>query len=116
MATHKTFSVAGTTRHPNGTVKIRFANDFISRIKTLAKNGHSEIELIELGDKFSKADICQVLMQHERFQTEEQQSAIADFVVRNCKTIVQEVQSKAETEQEEEEPLDYCNPAHPAHY
>ena len=100
MATMKTYSVAGTTRHPNGTVKIRFANDFISRIKTLAKNGHSEIELIEIGGEYSKADICQVLMQHERFQTEEQQTAIVDFVVRNCKTIANELATKAATGEE----------------
>ena len=100
MATMKTFSVAGTTRHPNGTVKIRFANDFISRIKTLSKNGHSEIELIELGGEYSKADICQVLMQHERFQSEDQQTAIVDFVVRNCTSIQKSISTKAEAEEE----------------
>lgn len=111
MATMKTYSVAGTTRHPNGTVKIRFANDFISRIKTLAKNGHSEIELIELGGEYSKADICQVLMQHERFQSEEQQTAIVDFVVRNCKTIANEL-ANAETQATEDDEL--TDEAHPA--
>ena len=100
MATQKTFSVAGTTRHPNGTVKIRFANDLVSRLKTLVKNGHTEIELIELGDEYTKADICQVLMQHDRFQSEEQQTAIVDFVVRNCKSIQESISTKAATEEE----------------
>jgi len=103
MATMKTFSVAGTTRHPNGTVKIRFANDLVNRFKTLDKNGHTEIELIELGDEFTKAEICQVLLQHERFQSEEQQDAITEFVVRNCKAISKELATKAETEEVEVE-------------
>ena len=30
MATTKTFKVAGTTRLTSGTVKVRFANDFVS--------------------------------------------------------------------------------------
>ena len=111
MATMKTYSVAGTTRHPNGTVKIRFANDFISRIKTLAKNGHNEIELIELGGEYTKAEICQVLMQHDRFQSEEQQSAITEFVVRNCKNIADEL-ANAETQALEDDEL--TDEAHPA--
>jgi hypothetical protein len=109
MATQKTFSVAGTTRHPNGTVKIRFANDLVSRLKTLVKNGHTEIELIELGDEYTKADICQVLMQHDRFQSEEQQTAIVDFVVRNCKTIANELATKAAADEELDVEVDLEN-------
>jgi hypothetical protein len=82
--TEKLFEVAGTSTL-NGVTKVRFANDYVNRFKILAKNDHTNIELIELGDKFSKAEICQILMQHEKFQTEEQQSAIAEFVVRNTK-------------------------------
>ena len=95
MATTKTFSVAGTSTH-NGVTKVRFANDFVSRFKILVKNGHDNIELIELGGEFTKAQICQVLMQHEKFQNEDQQSAIAEFVVRNCKTIEAELSSEQE--------------------
>ncbi len=91
MATTKTFKVAGTTRLPSGTVKVRFANDFVSRIKVLAKNGHTDIELLELGDEMSKADICQMLISHPKFQSEEQQGAISEFVVRNCKPVAKEV-------------------------
>ena len=82
--TEKTFEVAGTSTL-NGVTKVRFANDYVGRFKILAKNNHENIELIELGDKFSKAEICQILMQHEKFQSEEQQGAIAEFVVRNIK-------------------------------
>jgi len=84
--TQKTFEVAGTSTL-NGVTKVRFANDYVGRFKILAKNGHTNIELIELGDKFSKQEICQILMQHERFQSEDQQSAIAEFVVRNVKEL-----------------------------
>ena len=76
MATNKTFSVAGTSRLPNGTVKVRFAKDFVQRIKILAKNGHTDLELIELGEEMTKAQICQMLINHPKFQSEEQQGAI----------------------------------------
>ncbi len=92
--TIKTFSVAGTTRHPNGTVKVRFANDFIDRFKILNKNGHTEIELIELGGEFTKSEICQILMAHPKFQAEEQQGAIYEYVVRNCREIREEIENK----------------------
>ena len=73
MATTKTFSVAGTSTL-NGITKVRFANDFVSRLKILYKNGHENVELIELGGEFTKAEVCQILMNHEKFQGEEQQT------------------------------------------
>lgn len=95
MATNKTFSVAGTSRLPNGTVKVRFAKDFVQRIKILAKNGHTDLELIELGEEMTKAQICQMLINHPKFQSEEQQGAISEFVVRNCSKDVQKEVSEA---------------------
>jgi hypothetical protein len=82
--TTKTFEVAGTSTL-NGVTKVRFANDYVGRFKILLKNNHENIELIELGEKMSKADVCKVLMAHPKFQSEDQQSAIAEFVVRNVK-------------------------------
>lgn len=93
MATTKTYSVAGTSTL-NGVTKIRFANDFVSRLKILFKNGHENVELIELGGEFTKAEVCQILMSHPKMQTEDQQSAIYEFVVRNCKEIKQEIETK----------------------
>jgi len=84
--TQKTFNTAGTSAL-NGVTKVRFANDYVGRFKILVKNGHENIELIELGGDFTKAQICQILMQHEKFQNEDQQSAIAEFVVRNVKDL-----------------------------
>jgi hypothetical protein len=91
--TNKTFSVAGTSTN-NGITKIRFANDFVNRLKILYKNGHEDVELIELGGEFTKAQVCQILMAHDKFQGEDQQSAIYEFVVRNCKDIKQEIEEK----------------------
>tara|TARA_Y100000389_G_scaffold140388_1_gene138203 strand:+ start:210 stop:503 length:294 start_codon:yes stop_codon:yes gene_type:complete len=91
--TNKTFSVAGTSTL-NGITKIRFANDFVGRLKILFKNGHDNVELIELGGEFTKAQVCQILMNHDKFQNEDQQSAIYEFVVRNCKDIKAEIEDK----------------------
>lgn len=84
MATNKTYTVAGTSTN-NGKTKVRFAQDYVSRFKILNKNGHTDIELLELDSAMSKSDICKMLMGHEKFQTEAQQSAITEFVVRNIK-------------------------------
>ena len=99
MATTKTFSVAGVSTL-NGKTKVRFANDFVNRFKILAKNDHQDIELIELGGEFTKAEVCQILMQHPKFQNEAAQSAIAEFVVRNVKEIqTEKAEQQAESEQ-----------------
>ena len=84
MATTKTFSVAGTSRLPNGTVKVRFAKDFVQRIS-------------------------QMLINHPKFQSEEQQGAISEFVVRNCsKDVQKEVSDAVESNSEstEETPVE----------
>ena len=59
MATTKTFSVAGVSTL-EGKTKIRFANDAM-RIKILAKNGHQDVELIDLPRAMTKAEIAQYL-------------------------------------------------------
>jgi hypothetical protein len=60
MATTKKFAVAGVSTL-NGKTKIRFAND-VMRIKILAKNGHTNVELIELPHEMTKAEIAQHLI------------------------------------------------------
>ena len=59
MATEKMFSVAGVSTQA-GKTKIRFAND-VMRIKILAKNGHSDIDLVELPRAMTKGEIAQHL-------------------------------------------------------
>jgi predicted HTH transcriptional regulator len=95
MATVKTYEVAGTSTL-NGVTKVRFANDYVGRMKILFKNGHENVELMELGSKMSKGDICQVLLNHPKFQSEEQQSAITEFVVRNAPSIAKDIEVKFE--------------------
>lgn len=59
MATEKKFAVAGVSTLA-GKTKIRFANDTM-RIKILAKNGHTDVDLVELPNEMSKAEIAQYL-------------------------------------------------------
>ena len=40
----------------NGQTKVRFANDLVSRVKILNKDGHKDINLVELPNALSKAD------------------------------------------------------------
>ena len=54
MATEKTFAVAGVSTL-NGQTKLRFANDTV-RIKILAKNGHTDIDLVDLPREMTKAE------------------------------------------------------------
>ena len=55
MATEKRFAVAGVSTL-KGKTKLRFANDTM-RIKILAKNGHENIELVDLPNEMTKAEI-----------------------------------------------------------
>ena len=86
--TQKTFSVAGVSTF-NGVTKVRFANDFVSRIKILDKNDHKDVELIELGTELTKEEVCKVLVAHPKFQSETAQAAIAEYLTRNVKSVKQ---------------------------
>jgi len=61
MATEKLFTVAGTATNPNGTVKARFANDLVARIKILNKAGCTNINLVELPKPMTKLEALQYL-------------------------------------------------------
>ena len=63
MSTDKTFAVAGVSTLA-GKTKIRFANDTM-RIKILSKNGHTDVDLIELPHAMTKAEIAQHLISIE---------------------------------------------------
>lgn len=47
-----TYKIAGVSRL-NGEMKVRFAND-MTRVKVLAKNGHTDVDLIELKEPLTK--------------------------------------------------------------
>jgi len=59
MATTKTYTVSGSTTL-NGKTKIRFCND-VMRIKVLDKNGHQNINLVDLPEPMTKGQIAQYL-------------------------------------------------------
>jgi hypothetical protein len=60
MATvEKTFTVAGTATNADGTVKARFANDLVARIKILNKAGCTDINLMELPRAMTKLEALQ---------------------------------------------------------
>ena len=61
MATEKLFTVAGTATNANGTVKARFANDLVARIKILNKAGCTNINLVELPSPMTKLQALQHL-------------------------------------------------------
>jgi len=79
----RTFKVAGISTAPNGQTKVRFANDYVGRIKTLNMRKHTDVRLVELEKPLSKADICSFLMSHSDFTDEVAQSAITQYVKRN---------------------------------
>ena len=61
--TEKLFTVAGTAKNADGTVKTRFANDLVARIKILNKAGCTDINLIELPQPMTKLEALQYLTQ-----------------------------------------------------
>lgn len=54
--TDKKFAVAGVSTL-DGKTKIRFANDAM-RVKILAKNGHTDVDLVELPYEMTKGEIA----------------------------------------------------------
>jgi hypothetical protein len=61
MSVEKLFTVAGTATNADGTVKARFANDLVARIKILNKAGCTAINLIELPSPMTKLQALQHL-------------------------------------------------------
>lgn len=55
-----TFTHAGVSRL-NGEFKVRFCNDAL-RVKVLAKNGHKDIDIVELRHSMSKEDAVEFLL------------------------------------------------------
>ena len=71
--TVKTYKVAGVSLL-NGKYKVRYANNK-SRAKVLAKNGHTNVELVVLKEALPKEDIIDQLLNHT-FKTAEANEAI----------------------------------------
>ena len=83
MATEKLYTVAGITNN-NGTVKVRFANDLISRIKIFNK-GNVEARLVELPKASTKLEALQHLVTLPEFQDAESSFAIQTKLLEKTK-------------------------------
>lgn len=70
-----TFKVAGVSTL-NGKTKVRFANDMVSRVKMLIKDGHQDINLIELPGPLSKGDVVTYLKTTDLMNTAQFAEAI----------------------------------------
>lgn len=57
----KQFTVAGYATNPDGTVKVRFANDLVARIKILNKAGCTNVNLVELPKPMNKVEALEYL-------------------------------------------------------
>ena len=64
MADNKLYTVAGTAEQ-HGLTKVRFANDFIARVKILDKNGCTNIQLFELPEPMTKLDALKFLKEKD---------------------------------------------------
>jgi hypothetical protein len=83
MATDKLYTVVGTSTL-NGETKIRFANDTM-RIKVLAKNGHTDINLVELPNEMTKVEAAKFLAALPEFEGAVEQEAIAEYLSKHDK-------------------------------
>lgn len=83
MATDKLYTVAGVSTL-NGDTKARFAND-VMRIKVLAKNGHENIQLVELPNEMTKVEAAKFLATLPEFQDAASQEAIGEYLTKHDK-------------------------------
>jgi hypothetical protein len=70
----KSFKIAGVSKLA-GSYKVRFAND-MTRVKVLAKTGHTEIELIDLPKAMTKPELVTHLKTTELYNRAEFKQAI----------------------------------------
>ena len=70
----KLFKVGGVSKL-QGSYKVRFAND-MTRIKVLAKTGHTEIELMELPKAMSKPELVTFMKTTDLYSKAEYKMAI----------------------------------------
>jgi hypothetical protein len=72
------FTVAGISRQ-NGSLKLRFANDFVTRCKVLARNGHKDINLVELPQAMTKDAAVAYISTLPAFSNVDSQAVISQF-------------------------------------
>jgi len=73
--------ICGISRQPDGKLKVRFAKkDIVNRIKVLNREGHTDIELFELGTEMEKYDAVKAISTMPQFQNAHAQSVIAEYL------------------------------------
>ena len=80
MATEKKFSVVGVSTL-NGKTKIRFANDSM-RIKILLKNGHTDVDMINLDREMYKWEIAEHLKSVDFAKGNEATQKAIDYIAK----------------------------------
>ena len=73
MSQEKTYTVAGTSIL-NGEIKVRFANDN-KRHVVLSKNGHEDVQLVEMSSPMTKEQAAEALLQLPLFAEHAERSA-----------------------------------------
>lgn len=79
MATNKLFSVVGVSTY-HGLTKARWANDLVARIKIFNKEGHTNVDLIELPQPMTKLAAAQYYFDLKKGQL----SPDAEFAVQTA--------------------------------
>jgi hypothetical protein len=79
------FTVAGLSRQ-NGSLKLRFANDFVTRSKVLARNKHTDINLVELPQAMTKDAAVAYVSTLTQFADVESQAVLTEFQNKNAKS------------------------------
>lgn len=75
--TNQTFKVAGITVHGDS-IKVRFTDDMIRRIKQFTKGGATRVDFVELPSEMTKVEALKYLLSHEQFQSASDQATLAD--------------------------------------
>jgi hypothetical protein len=103
MATNKKFSVVGSSTF-NGKTKVRFANDSM-RVKILAKNGHTDINLVSLPREMYKWEIAEHLKSIDFAKGNPATQAAVDYIAKKNPKPAEASETTSAVENTVEEPV-----------
>ena len=83
---NKTFTVAGIATNPDGTTKVRFANDLVARIKILNKANCTDIHMYNLPHPMTKIEAMK-WMQQEKNLSGDASYALANRLADKIKAV-----------------------------
>jgi len=82
----KTFTIVGTAINKDGTIKVRWANDLVTRIKILDKNGCEDIDLIELPVGLTKLEAAKHFLANRANLSEAQKEILEIKIAEKSRT------------------------------